>query len=138
MSEFEISDSPTPAEIDAVRLPLAAFNAAAAGPQNNRPLAVLLRDATGSVAGGLIGRTFWTWLYVDLLFIPEGQRRTGLGSKILRAAETEAKRRGCTNSFLSTFSFQAKPFYERYGYREYGRLDDFPGPHAAHFMTKAL
>jgi GNAT superfamily N-acetyltransferase len=138
MTEFEITNNPASADIEAVSGPLAAFNAAAAGPPNREPLAVLLRDTEGRVVGGLIGWTFWSWLYVDLLFIPEAQRRAGLGSDILRTAEAEAKRRGSTNAYLFTLGFQAKPFYERHGYREFGRLDGFPAPHAAHFMTKGL
>jgi GNAT superfamily N-acetyltransferase len=138
MSELEITDNPTAEEIEAVRGPLAAFNAAAAGLPNRRPLAVLLRDSEGKAVGGLIGWTFWAWLYVDLLFIPEAQRRAGLGSDILRTAEAEARRRGCANAYLFTLGFQAKPFYERHGYREFGRLDGFPGAFAAHFMTKRL
>lgn len=138
MTEFEITDTPTADDIDGIRTPLVAYNAAAAGPQHNRPLAILLRDTNGKVVGGLSGRTWWGWLYIDLLFIPEVQRRAGLGSEILQAAETEARRRGCTNVYLSTYSFQAKPFYERHGYREYGRLDGFPGGASSHWMTKAL
>ena len=37
-------------------------------------------------------------------------------------AEAEAIRRGCFGAFLNTDAFQAPAFYERLGYREFGRL----------------
>ncbi len=43
-------------------------------------------------------------------------RSQGVGAALLEAFETEARRRGCAIVFLDTFSFQARPFYERHGY----------------------
>jgi GNAT superfamily N-acetyltransferase len=135
---IELTDKPTPEDIAAVRSPLRDFNVAAAGPHDYRPLAVLLRDEAGTVEGGLIGETMWRWLYVDLLFVPEALRGRGIGSDVLRRAEDEARNRGCGDSFLATFSFQAKPFYERHGYRQCGQADGFPPGHRQYFMTKRL
>jgi hypothetical protein len=39
---------------------------------------------------------------------------------------------------VDTFSFQAPGFYEKLGYRTFGRLDDFPAPYHRVWMTKAL
>ena len=54
-------------------------------------------------------------------------------------AEAEARKRGVRNVFLDSFSFQAPKFYAKLGYREYGRLKEFPKP-ATHrrSLTKAL
>jgi len=40
--------------------------------------------------------------------------------------EHAAKERGCTAAYLTTFSFQARPFYESLGYEVFGILDDYP------------
>jgi hypothetical protein len=40
--------------------------------------------------------------------------------------------------FLSTFSFQARPFYERFGYEVFGELPDYPEGHSLYFMKKML
>jgi len=53
-------------------------------------------------------------------------------------AEQYAVERGCTDSWLSTFSFQARPFYERLGYRLFGTLENYPDSHSLFFMTKQL
>jgi hypothetical protein len=45
---------------------------------------------------------------------------------------------GCTDALLGTFEFQARGFYERHGYRVYGRLDGFPTGHVHYHMAKSL
>lgn len=46
--------------------------------------------------------------------------------------------RGAKNAYLNTFSFQAPEFYKTMGYKEFGRLDNFPTGHTPTFLTKAL
>ena len=67
----------------------------------------------------------WTWLHVALFWIAAAERRRGLGSSLLRAIETAAIERGCTQAHLDTFSYQARPFYERHGYRAVRRLPGY-------------
>jgi ribosomal protein S18 acetylase RimI-like enzyme len=65
-------------------------------------------------------------LDIDNLWLHEYFRRQGLGSRLLATAEKEARQRGCRRAMLKTFSFQARTFYEKNGYRVTGRLDDYP------------
>jgi hypothetical protein len=53
-------------------------------------------------------------------------------------AESEAVHRGCQDAFLDTFSFQARPLYERLGYRVVGTIPGFPPGHERYFMVKFL
>ena len=57
-------------------------------------------------------------LPVDLLFVPEEQRKSGVGRQLVQSAEEEARRRGCRGVWLDiySFSFQARGFYKRLGY----------------------
>lgn len=134
----EITDAPREEDIDAIRAGLIAFNTARAGTTERRPLVVLHRDPSGAVAGGLVGRTSWGWLYVELLWVADHQRGAGVGRALLRAAEGEAVRRGCHAVWLDTFGFQAPGFYERLGYAPFGVLDDYPPGHRRHFLSKRL
>ena len=52
-------------------------------------------------------------------------------------AEARAIARDCHSAWLDTFSFQARGFYEKLGYEEFGRLD-YPPMHKRHFMRKLL
>jgi GNAT superfamily N-acetyltransferase len=116
---------------------LHAYNVAAAGKSDYRPLAVTIRDK-GKIVAGLVAETYWNWMYVNLLWVSEQHRGKGWGSSLLQTAETEARKRGVRNVFLDSFTFQAPQFYAKLGYREYGRLKDFPAGNDRVSMTKAL
>jgi GNAT superfamily N-acetyltransferase len=130
---------PRPDEVEAVGRALAAFNAEAAGDDGFERLFITVRQpCDGRLVGGLVGAVYWGWLYVDALWVEEAQRGAGLGSRLLAEAEAAAVGRGARRAFLDTFSFQAEPFYARRGYRVFGALDGFPGPHRRVWMTKPL
>jgi GNAT superfamily N-acetyltransferase len=116
---------------------LKAFNDAAVGKSDGRSIAITLRHR-GAIVGGLIGHTYLGWMFVAAFWVADEFRRKGFGSKLMTAAEKEAKRRGVTNIYLDTFSFQAPGFYRKLGYREFGRLKGFPAGHYRSFLTKAL
>lgn len=117
---------------------LDAFNDAATGHAARGEISVRVTDGDGQLVGGL---TAWTWgslCGVELLWVREGSRADGWGSKLLLAAEAEAVRRGCDRVMVSSFTFQAPGFYQRHGYAEVGRVPGIPGGHADVYLTKAL
>jgi GNAT superfamily N-acetyltransferase len=118
---------------------LNAFNDAVTGISDRRPLAVLVKEPTsGTIVGGAIGRSSLGVLFLDLFFLPETMRGSGLGTEVLRTFEAEGRRRGCRSAVLYTISFQAPGFYERNGWRRFGEIPcDWPGTSRI-FMTKEL
>ena len=116
---------------------LVAYNNQAAGKANFQPLAIKVRER-GKIVGGLVGQTFWDWLFVELLWVSAEKRGKGLGKALLQKAEAEARKRGARNVYLNTYSFQAPGFYRKLGYRQFGELKDFPAGHKHHWLTKAL
>jgi ribosomal protein S18 acetylase RimI-like enzyme len=137
--EIVFTDSPDGAAREPILRALIAYSEAQSRPMDARPVAVLLKDpSNGAIIGGLWGRTAWGWLHMDTLYVPDALRRGGIGSKLVRMAEEEAIRRGCRGAWLDTFSFQARGFYERLGYRVIGTIEDQPPGHARHFLQKAL
>jgi len=90
------------------------------------------------IVGGLAGNTSFGWLYIALLWLPDERRRKGLGTALMRKAEAEARKRGARRAWVNTFSFQAPAFYKKLGYREFGRLKDYPAGHSFHWLQKAL
>ena len=99
-------------------------------------LNIFIRDEAGQIWGGLTARTYWGWLSVDDLWLDETIRGQGYGRKLLTIAEEQAKKRGCQHAFLRTFSFQARGFYEKNGYRVVGQLDDYPPGETIYTMRK--
>ena len=102
------------------------------------PLDILIRDAAGEIVGGLIASTYWGWLEVNVLWIAEGLRRLGHGRTLLRMAEAEARTRGCAHVMLTTYSFQARGFYDKEGYRVVGEMAGYPPGAVYYWMRKNL
>ncbi len=126
------------ADIDFIRDGLALFNVAATGHSYYSPLAIFLRDERDAILGGACGHVWGGWLDLSLLWVAEPLRGRGYGRKLLEAAEDEARMQGCGGVFLSTFSFQARPFYERFGYEVIADVPDYPTGHTHHVLKKAL
>ena len=122
----------------AIAAPLVQFNESRAGASGNRPLIVELRDANGTVVGGLWGATAYGWLFVQLLAVPDELRGLGLGRRLMIEAEEEARRRGCHSAWLDTFQFQSRGFYERLGYSCFATLPEYPKGYSRYFMRKDL
>ena len=68
----------------------------------------------------------------------DDQRGSGLGTRLLAAAEEEIRRRGCGQVALSTHSFQAPGFYARFGYQECGRTPAYPRGYDQIHLVKRL
>ena len=118
---------------------LNAFNDAVTGYSDRRPLSVTVKDpATDEILGGAKGRTSLGLLFIELFWLPEALRGSGLGSRILQLMEEEGRRRGCRASVLFTISFQAPDFYRRHGWRIFGDIPCDPPGTSRVFMTKDL
>ncbi|HEY8610889.1 MAG TPA: GNAT family N-acetyltransferase [Roseomonas sp.] len=139
-TRISIEEVAAPATRDAVWGGLLAFNEAHSGPGSfaSTPLNVVLRDESGAPLGGLVGRSYSGWLYVELFHIPEAHRRAGLGREMLSMAERQAAARGCIGVRLETYSFQAPGFYARMGYSVVGVLRDCPPGHTRYSLAKRL
>jgi ribosomal protein S18 acetylase RimI-like enzyme len=114
------------------------FPATGTTAEDQGTLSVRAVDDDGELVGGL---TAWTWgglLGIEMLWVREDSRRDGWGSRLLLAAEEEARRRGCDRACVSSFTFQAPGFYQRHGYEETGRTLGIPGGAADVHMFKKL
>lgn len=134
-----VTDAPGAEEIAVISRGLDEYNEQETGRNDERELAVLVKDnETGQVLGGLTGRTSLGLLFVDSFHLPASLRGSGLGSEVLEAAEDEGRRRGCRNAVLYTLSFQAPGFYQRNGWQVFGAIPCHPPGTSRVFMTKEL
>ncbi len=114
------------------------FNTQQAGDGHAIFLCFVLYALDDSIVGGIIGETHWNWLFINLMWIKDELRGRGYGNLLLLAAEEEGRKRGATNAYLDTFSFQAPEFYKRHGYHVFGVLENFPPGHKRFYLTKSL
>ena len=114
------------------------YNEQQAGDNGFQRLCFVLHAPDQAIVGGVIGETYWDWLYIDLLWVKDKLRGRGYGHRLLMLAEQEARQRGAKNAYLDTFSFQAPDFYKQRGYQVFGKLEDFPPGHQRYFLTKQL
>ena len=99
---------------------------------------VFARNQTKDIIGGIRAICFWNTLHIELLWLSESCRGKGVGKELIESAENFAKENGCEKVFVETTSWQAKPFYEKVGYKHIATLNDRPKGHASHYLTKNL
>ncbi len=119
-------DDSVPAELArSVDQGLGDANEVAAPLHEVRPMCCFVNDASGSVIGGAIGRRWGRSCELQQLWVDAAKRRQGLGAQLVRRFESIARRHGCTQVYLETFSFQAPRLYRALGYREIAAIDGF-------------
>ena len=124
--DLVIRDTASDADSADLRDAIHEFNFATTGYRDGRSLSCFLRDDDGALVAGIDGFTWGGYARVDYLWVTEQLRGQGLGSRLLDAAEEEARRRGCGTIVLDTHSFQAPDFYSRLGYAPVGETLDTP------------
>ena len=114
------------------------YNVEKTGVDDGQWLAIFLRDDQQTIQAGLSG---WTWCgscYISTVWVHKDLRGQGVGTKLLQAAEQEARRRGSQRIVLSSFSFQAPGFYQKLGYEVFAVLDEHPRSHQHYYLHKWL
>lgn len=137
-SSVTLSAEPSASERKAIVDGLLEYNAQHGYGELWRDLSLVLRDAGGGVIGGLIGETNKGWLFVKALWVDEPHRGEGFGGQLLAAAESAARERACIGVYLDTYSYQARPFYEKAGYAVFGELPDHPPGGAKYYLAKRI
>jgi ribosomal protein S18 acetylase RimI-like enzyme len=135
---IEISDVTSPVDEAELRDALIEFNCQATGYRDGRSLSCFLRNDDGTLIAGIDGFTWGGYARIDYLWVSDTCRRANLGSRLLAAAEEEARARGCTTVVLDTHSFQAPGFYRRRHYLEVGLTQDTPRGHTQVLFQKTL
>ncbi len=133
-----VTTNPHPADVAMMSERIYAFNVATTGIGDGQEWAALVRDDLGRIVGGITGTVWGEGGEVNVLWVAEERRGTGLGTRLLAAAEEHVRDNGGRNMFLSTHTFQAPGFYERLGYERSGAWHDYPRGHGDVFLHKKL
>ncbi len=97
-----------------------------------------MRDDDGRIVAGICGNTWGGGCEIRQFWVEESRRKQGLGTRLLEAAEQEARRRGCRHILLATFAFQAPAFYVKCGFEVVAVVDDHPRDYQNMLMRKRL
>jgi GNAT superfamily N-acetyltransferase len=103
-----------------------------------RHLSCFTRDANGQAIAGAVGRTWGANAELQQIWLPEAMRKLGLGRALLHAFEEAARERGCVLLYLETWTFQARGFYEKCGYRVALEIEGYAPGLSKFTMTKRL
>jgi GNAT superfamily N-acetyltransferase len=131
-------ETATAAEAQFIEDQVNAENCRVTGFYDARELVILLRHRGGRIYAGLTGHTWGGAAEVRFLWVDAPRRGAGIGSGLLRAAEREARARGCEKMVLSTHSFQAADFYLKHQYTVAGEVADYPRGHRQMYLEKSL
>ncbi len=140
MAALRIDLDPHGSEAEArfIEESVALHNVAATGRADYLPVRLFLRAEQGALLGGLTGHLWAGWLHVQFLWVAPAARGAGHATSLMDAAEAHARAHGCTGAAVETFSFQARPFYERRGYEVVGTIEGYPEGHAKYMLRKVL
>jgi GNAT superfamily N-acetyltransferase len=136
-SELVITAGPTPDDVQYLEDRIYDFNSAATGITGGEWLAVFMKDE-GRIVAGICGSTWGGCFEIRQFWVEETRRHQGLGTRVFAAAEQEARRRGCRQILLMTFTFQAPAFYARHGFEVIAVVDDHPHGHQNLLLRKHL
>ncbi len=128
---------PTPDDVQYLEDRIYEFNSSATGIAGGELLAFLVR-ADDRIVAGICGNTWGGTCELRQFWVEESQRNRGLGTKLFEAAEQEARRRGCTQIVLMTFSFQAPAFYEKHDFEVVATVENQPYGHRNLLLRKLL
>ena len=98
-----------------------------------------ITDDDGKIIAGLILRTDkWKIAGLDILWVDGPYRRKGLGSALIKEAERIAREKDCYLMTVGTFDFQARPLYEKHGFKLCGTIENWPEGHCNYSLIKRL
>ena len=137
-SELLIISEPTPSEVQYLEDRIYEHNSAATGITGGEWLAIFVRDDDDRIVAGICGSTWGGCLEIRQFWVEESRRKRGLGTRLLGAAEQEARRRGCRQVLLASFSFQAPAFYAKHGFEVVAVVEDCPRGHENLLLRKVL
>lgn len=132
---LEGADTPVRLELERQ---LRAWNDEQAGVPFRDAFAIAVRDQAGALRGGTYSMIYRDCLMIDMVWLQPAFRGAGLGTRMMRETEAEGHARGARLAALDTMSWQARPFYEKLGYRVFGELPHENGKIMRYYMSRVL
>ena len=136
--DFECTENASAKDLEEVDAGISQYNLTEPEIQKVIQLSVFAREDPTEIRGGAVGRTWGQCCELQQLWIAEQARGQRIGTELMDRFENEAQRRGCTLVYLDTFTFQARPFYEKRGYQVVFETQGFTNGIVKYTMHKRL
>ncbi len=125
-------------QVNRVREALREYNATHFEAFDRETIVLESESDTGELIGGLVIELYGDWLKLEYLWISDDHRGKGIGSQLLDQAMELGYREGKKYAFTSTFSFQALPFYQKYGFEVVWAQEDYPVTSTRYFLRRPI
>jgi len=136
--DLHVETDPSPEQVQYLEDRIYEFNSAVTGITDGEWLAIFVRDDAGRIVAGICGNTWGGCCEIRQFWVEESRRGRGWGARLLAAAEQEARRRGCSQILLMTFTFQAPDFYASHGFTTLAAVTGYSQGHQNLLMRKHL
>lgn len=136
--KIELDSSPKISDIEEIRSHLRKYNDEHLEGVVEQPVAIYVYNDEQDKIAGITAEIWGNWLHVKLLWVAESLRGSSIGTHLLKQLEEHAASQGCQYAQVETFSFQARPFYEKNGYSCQMTLENYPVSTAVHYLVKKL
>ncbi|MDP2574505.1 GNAT family N-acetyltransferase [Vibrio penaeicida] len=123
---IEVTYHPSKHDLESIYQALKEFNEPFFPGLDEKVLALFIRDQHHQIIGGIAAHLFYDSLHIHRIWVNEAYRRKGVGTKLLKTAEKEARKMQVKKVFLDTYNFQAPDFYLKHGFHEVGRYVGYP------------
>lgn len=136
--KFEIINGEPSAEDKKVMVEgMLAHHASQGHPRVTEVYTIILRGEKNEVLGMAMASFRWKGMRIDTLWVDKSVRNQDWGTKLMQMIEDGGRKRGCTIAYTDTYSWQAPAFYEKIGYKLYGKLN-YPKGHYLSYYYKDL
>lgn len=106
--------------------------------KNNASFAFVVNDDNADIIAAIEGFNYYGCFYIDLFYVKEAARKRGIGSNLLNECEKLAKKRRCSFITVNTMDFEAKPFYEKHGFKVFYVMEGYENNSKMYMMRKNL
>jgi GNAT superfamily N-acetyltransferase len=113
---LSLTDHPDPLDLQVIREDNDGLHAAHTPPMDWLPLAAIMRDPQANIIAGVVGGSYWGWLYISRVWVKDLLRTKSYSQRLLKEVEREALHRGCGHAFIETQNYDSMLFYESIGY----------------------
>ncbi|MFP4536419.1 MAG: GNAT family N-acetyltransferase, partial [Spirochaetaceae bacterium] len=136
---IEIIPNPTKDDVWYIRKQLQEFNLTHLEVTEDKPFVLFAKDdESGERIGGISCTIFGQWIDIDSLWVREDQRGKGIGSALLERSVERARKAGCTNAWVNTFSFQSPEFYLKHGFEKVFEQANYPKTSSRTFLVREI